>query len=173
MGTHGRGHHFVRGRGDIGDPQLGDARPLFARYGLARTEVVQYAAERRSGWVEDETCPPRAADDVWDERRSVILTKARPRGEGRLMLVDQGMRFERRIEGRRPRYVLERERLRTELPGVVWADWDAAGRLLVATDERTLSIRDPEALDAPPVRRHELARLDGGPRRAPDWARRW
>lgn len=180
-GTWTRGFHFVEaGRAeerpwDIGDPQEGDAAPLRARYGMARTEAVQYAVERRRGWVEHERCPPRGPNDAWDERRQVILAKSRPGGAGRLVLADRGWNPAELgcIEGRRPSYTLEMGRRRVELPDVVWAEWDRVGRLLVATEGGQLQVRNPDKAEVPVAWEHDLAPLTPARGPAPGWARRW
>jgi hypothetical protein len=170
------GYHFVEAseRWDIGAPQHGDAAPVRARRGLAATEPIQYATERRRGWVEHERCPPRAPGDLADELRSAVLAKPRP-GEPdvRLVLVDRGLDDHAlgAIDGRAPEYAIERPSGTTDLDGVVWADWDPIGRLLVATDESRLEIRDPSTIRV--VHHHDLANLEPRPGPAPEWAQRW
>jgi hypothetical protein len=170
IGTYSRGAHFTTpSRRALTDVEVGSLRPLRQRrLGLALTGTEQYAAERRRGWVEHETCPPRAASDTWDEKRSVILVKPRPRGDQRLLLTDRGWNPSRAIQGRHPRYDIEGG---PALRDAVWADWDPKGRLLVATNRGTLEIRTLRALE--PVVVHDLANLPRTPTEAPAWARRW
>jgi len=180
LGTWTRGYHFVEGRTghrawDIGDPKLGDAAPLRARYGLARTLPLQYAVEQRRGWVPHESCPPRGVNDVWDERRSVILMKPRPgkKAKSRLVLTDGGWEGSGAIEGRTPAYQFESGRHRIDLEDVRWADWDHDGRLLVATRTGKLQILDVDADALPVLREHALDTLIPSPEPAPAWAQRW
>lgn len=176
QGTWTRGHHFVpAGTWDIGDPQHGDATPLRARWGLAKTEPAQYANELRRGWVQHETCPPRAADDKWDEQRSVVLAKERSTSGARLVLVDQGLDFETpgSIEGRLPEYRLEASGRTEVLDEVVWADWHPAGMLLVATDDARLQIREVEGTKTTVLREHDLSEIEPAPGPSPEWAQRW
>ena len=180
-GTWTRGYHFIEGPSpdqrpwDIGAPDAGTATPLRARLGLAKTEPLQYACERRRGWIEHERCPPRDPGDVWDENRSVILAKPRPGGTGRLVLEDRGWHSNKpgMIEGRSPIYSLEMRKRTVPLEDVVWADWDSLGRLLVATAAGRLQMRDPESLDLREGREHDLSALSPSPREAPKEAQRW
>ena len=178
-GTWTRGYHFVEGGSpeerpwDIGPPQAGDAGPLRARYGVARTAPSQYAAERRRGWVEHERCPPRGKNDMWDERRRVVLVRARPGRSERLVLTDEGWDTgPGTIEGRRPTYHLERWGKEEVLAEVTWADWDPRGRLLVATADGKLQIRDVDREEVDVRWERDLsAKAVRGP--APESARRW
>jgi hypothetical protein len=170
-----RGFHFMEGPEasrpwDIGEAEEGDAGPLRARYGLAVTPVVQYAAERRRGWIEHEQCPPRV--DAWDEQRSAVLSKASPAGGCRLVMADRGLDLRAPgIEGRRPVYAIEAGGRRWSLEAA-WADWDHQGRLLVATPDARLQLRNPEAPEGV-LREHDLSSLRPDPQPAPGWARRW
>ncbi len=173
-----RGFHFVEGPEaarpwDIGEAEDGDARPLRARYGLALTGGVQYAAERRRGWVKHERCPPRDPRlDPWDEQRSAILVKPSPAGGRRLVMEDRGLDLRAPgIEGRTPAYAIE-DRGRSWELDAAWADWDHHGRLLVATPDARLQLRDPEAPNRV-LREHDLSSLRPNPQPAPDWAQRW
>jgi len=172
MGTWGRGYHFASGRDrQVAKVDIGSLSPL--PFSLRVTPVVQYAAERRRGWVEHETCPRRAPDDTWDERRCAVLAKARPGGGARLVLTDHGWDPALAIEGRHPTFALEGGRYPGALDGVVWADWDARGRLLVATDEGRLEIRALAARAIAVEVAHDLAPLTPDPTPAPEWATRW
>lgn len=172
-GTWSRGLHFVAGSGsDVSAPDHGDDRPLRGVHlGLAPTRPEQYASERRRGWGEHERCPARAPDDVWDERRSVVLTRTRPGGTERLVLTDTGWdaRGAGRIEGRQPRFRLDGGEVTDD---VVQADWDRRGRLLVVTREGRLQVRHGPGLAEIAVER-DLSTLRMPRRPAPEWARRW
>jgi len=169
------GHHFVPPpRLDPGPVRHGGPGPLGHEIGLARTVPAQYAAELRRGWIEHPDCPPRSPDDDWDEERSVVLAKERPGGGARLVLVDEGWDPDApgAIDGRAPSYRLEREGKSEQLDEVVWADWDASGLLLVATDASRLEVRDVSR-SGPPLWEHDLGHLTHHPRPAPEWAQRW
>lgn len=172
-----RGYHFVApGTWDPGEPGHGDDAPLRARYGLARTPPVQYAAERRRGWVEHESCPAPVEGDPWDEQRSVVLTRPSPlRPEARLVLQDRGWTEDApgRVEGRAPEYRLELGGRVTELDDVTWADWTATGHLIVATDDARLQVRDVERARGPALHEHDLLEVRRAPGPAPAWAQRY
>lgn len=178
-GTWTRGAYFVETPAGqrpfvLGEPEAGDAAPLRRRYGVAATPVLQYAAERSRGWTEHEDSPPRDSGGPWDEQRRAILQKPRPHGPGRLVLTDQGLDIRApRVEGRAPTFTLERAGHVTPLADAAWADWDPRGRLLVATLDGRLEIRDPDSPRHTPVSSSSLAALRPTPRPAPEWARRW
>jgi hypothetical protein len=182
-GTWGRGFHFVERppRVDelvsdpVSGPDVGAFGPEQSRWGLARTEIAQYAVERRRGWIEHEDCPPRDPNDVWDEERSVILTKPHPGGRTRLVLSDRGLDLcaPGRIESRDPAYRIERGRERLELPDVAWADWDHQGPLVVATRTGRLQIRDATWPTFAVLWECDLNELRPAPAPAPKWAQTW
>ena len=60
-----------------------------------------------------------------------------------------------------------------ELDGVVWADWDQRGRLLVATAEGRLEVRALGGRAITVEVAHDLAPLTPDPAPAPEWARQW
>ena len=175
-----RGCHFVEGRRArrpfaLGDPDAGDAAPLRRRLGVELTPVIQYAVERRRGWVEHPDSPPREAGGPWDEGRQAILVKPRPAGTpGRLVLQDRGLVRGAGIEWRAPSFALERRGRRVALADVAWADWAPDGGLVVATISGRIELRDPDARGRRAVVwAHDLAALRPDPRPAPAWARAW
>jgi hypothetical protein len=174
-GTWTRGYHFVD-RAPGAPPSLraevGDLAQLRG-VDLVPTPVVQYAAERRRGWVEHEASPPRAPGDVWDERRQAVLVRARPRGEGRLVLRDRGWSPAGNVEGRGPAYTLEHGRRSEPLDDAAWADWDAVGRLLVATRDGRLEIRRVHRAGSEVERRYDLGAARPDPRPPPPEAAAW
>lgn len=147
-GTWTRGLHFVddRAASAIGDPDSGDLGPLLRRYGLAGTRPQTFAVERRNGWTESASTPPRAESDAWDEHRAdaVEMVKPRPRGPATIL----------RVSGRHaafrssapawggPRYSLGEGQEEHLLEDVQWADWSRDGRLLAATSEGRLQTRE-------------------------------
>lgn len=174
--TYGGGAHFeavaARGaaRGGVAfrDPaDDGTIAPLTKHHGmrLVPHPAVPYSAERRRGWREHPHARPPAANDHFDERRAQWLVRDQPTGARRLELRDRG--YQRgRFEGRAPAYALDGE----PLEGVTWADWDRRGRLLIATREGSLEIRDHRG------HLREACSLVGiapDPRVAPSTATRW
>ncbi len=173
-GTYTRGHHFVAATEALPMPPAphGDGAALAKlRLGLARTPPAAYAAERRRGWVEAADCPARGANDMWDERRRVMLEKPRPLGPETLRLEDDGLvDAALGFDNRRPRYRWARGKESAIVERADWCDWDPFGRLLVAGDQR-LSILDGDS-------RKEIWSMDLGsfvanPQPAPEWARTW
>ena len=148
-GTWTRGVHVVHDRGSwpLGDPDEGDAGPFRARYGLAYVRPASYAVERRGGWAETPDSPPASEDDPWDERRAPTLTmrKDRPGSEGDALEVSGAFAafrtFDPGVYGA-PRYRLVADGGRLDLADLQWADWAADGRLLAATVDGRLQIRD-------------------------------
>ena len=175
--TWGRGYCFVQRAGAatpfvLGDPGAGNAGPLRRRFGVERYPVIQYAAERRRGWVEHSESPDRRSGGPWDEGRSAVLVKPAPGGRpARLMLRDGGRGARRGIEGRTPTYALERRGSTVKLPGVVCADWSPAGLLVLATDTGRLELREARTMRA--VHSVDVAGQRPSPRPAPGAARGW
>jgi len=175
-GTWTRGLHFVDDRSvwEVGAPDAGDAAPCRARVGLALTRPATFAVERRRGWTETADTPPRTAADAWDEARGdrVILEKPRPGGRARLRVRGNYAAFRAGRPGFFAYEVMEEDAV-TALEDVQWADWDADGRLLVATREGRLEIRDGArpAVATPP--HADLAALAPEPAPAPAEALRW
>ena len=146
-GTWTRGAHFVgrRRTWEVPEPAAGDARPCRKKFGLALTRPATFAVERRRGWTETPDSPPRRPDDLWDERRAeaVTMERARPRSGGDMRLTVRGY-FAAFREGhsRDAEYHLVVDGRSTPLEDAQWADWDGEGRLLVATREGRLQIRE-------------------------------
>jgi hypothetical protein len=144
-GTWTRGAHFVDDPSawGVGDPDEGDASPCRRKFGLAVTRPASFAVERRRGWTETPDTPPRAADDMWDERRAVItMEKPRPKRDDHVRLRVRG-RFAAFRDGRSKDVTYEIAADNTvNALDAQWADWDADGRLLVATRDGRLQIRE-------------------------------
>jgi hypothetical protein len=146
-GTWTRGAHFVDDPNvwSVGEPDEGDARPCRAKFGLAVTRPATFAVERRRGWMETADTPPRPADDMWDERRgsAVTMEKPRPQSDGRERLRVRGyFAAFRGGRGKDIAYDLVAGERVTALAEAQWADWDAEGRLLVATRDGRLQVRE-------------------------------
>ena len=77
------------------------------------------------------------------------------------------------VDGLRVRYALERAGDLELLDDVQWADWDADGRLLVATRSGRLQIRRLRAGGHDLTFDVDLAGFAPDPTPAPDWAARW
>jgi hypothetical protein len=174
-GTWTRGAHFTaeRGMSRLGSPSEGDVAPLLARFGLAATRAVSFAVERRRGWSETADTPARGAGDMWDERRPVTMEKPRPKTDGAMRLAAHGWfaAFRSGPPGETLYALLESGRPRW-IEGVQWADWDDDGRLLVATEDGRLQIRDGGDASTV-VWEQDLAALTPAPAPPPDDARRW
>ena len=176
-GTWTRGAYFVpeRDTWELYDPTVGDASPCRKVYGTRRTDAALFAVERRRGWHESATTTPRGPNDVWDERRAVVMEKARP-GDGRpLMLTVRGMfeAFRELPDHWSPLvspYSLHSKKANQELLGVQWADWTWKGHLATATAS-TLRILDIERDRT--IREVTLPQDEPQRCPAPDWASEW
>ena len=144
-GTWTRGAHFVERRRtwEIGEPAEGDPTPCRRKFGLALTRPATFAVERRRGWTETPETPPRQASDTWDERRAAAVTmqKPRPRAPATRLRVRGSFAAFRSGPRRDVAYELVEDGRAAALADVQWADWDAEGRLLVATRDGRLQIR--------------------------------
>jgi hypothetical protein len=177
-GTWSQGAHFVEDPGvwQVGEPAHGDAAPLRRRLGLALNAPALFAVERRRGWGEAPGSPPKRADDMWDLRRADTLTleKPRPGSAGRTRLTVQGLyaAFRSGAPGE-VLYGVASDAGERPLEDAQWADWDARGRLLVATTSGRLQIRSgPEPGDAVESE-IDLAALAPAPAAPPSRAAEW
>jgi hypothetical protein len=59
------------------------------------------------------------------------------------------------------------------LPEAAWADWDHAGRLLMATREGAICIREQRGARWSQLWSQDLRGLAPAPTAAPAWAQRW
>ena len=113
---------------------------------------------------------------MWDEKRvrRVTLRKGRPGADDVALIV--GGRFAAFRDNRNydpeVRYALEREGALETLEGVQWADWDASGRLLVATSDGRLLVRGDTPASAASWE-VDLSADEPDPQAPPDEARRW
>jgi hypothetical protein len=148
-GTWTRGVHFVEERSvwGVGEPDLGDLRPVRERFGLRPSSAHAFAVERRRGWTETADTPPRGEHDPWDELREdrIVMEKGAPGSAGSPRLSVRGTyAAARELYGTRSdvRYELHVGGRARHLEGVQWADWEANGRLLIATTDGRLQIRE-------------------------------
>lgn len=171
--TYTRGIHLVEERGSesVGEPDIGDARPFLRRYGLRLTGADQFSVERRRGWVESDSNPPRQAGGPWDDRRRVEMVKTQPGGQTTLHVEGNyaGFRSGDPNSGP-PVYWTESNGEILVLEGVQWADWDSAGGLLTASNDGMLQTR---AVDSEVTDVADLGGLIPDPQPAPDWAAEW
>ena len=139
----------------VDEPHVGGLGAVRGRFGLRLSNAHSFAVERRRGWTETADTPPRAPDDAWDERRGdrIVLEKMRPGSNGSERLTVRGTYAAiRELHGIRTdiRYDLHRADGSIHLEGVQWADWDPRGRLLVATEEGRLQIREVDPATSGP-----------------------
>jgi len=141
-GTWTRGYFFT----EDGSSVASDEAKLPIPFGLRSIPVVQFALERQRGWDEAPDSSPRDPRDNWDERRNARMQKRQPGGH-RLLRVESlgwaGGEFgvEQAVDGLRVHYALESDGEIELMHDLQWADWDAQGRLLVATRSGRLEVR--------------------------------
>ena len=170
--TYTRGVHFddEAGRSELGEPDVGDAGPCLARFGLSLYRPIQFAVERRRGWEEAAGTPPREAGGPWDEQRQVVMEKWRPGGGPVLAVEGSYAAFRSMPDKRHPGVYSIRDKDDLDvLEDVQWADWEAAGRLLVATADGRLQIREESTV----VFEEDLARFEPAEVAPPEWATEW
>ena len=180
-GTWTMGLHFVEDRDiwEVGPPDAGDVDPCRRRFGMVFTRPASFAVERRRGWVEVPGSPPRPSGDMWDETRAARLRmeKARPGSSGTTQLEVRGYfaAFRTTPPGwpRLASYEIVEAGRRLVLPDVQWADWDRQGRLLVATTDGKLQVREYSERGLAVVSEVELGSFTPSPSPAPAEARRW
>ena len=180
-GTWTSGLHFVEDREiwRVGPPDEGDVEPCRRRFGLAVTRPAAFAVERRRGWTETADSPHRPPGDMWDESRveRLRMEKARPGSGGATRLVASGGFAAFRV-GPANRwggvhYQVMGDSGPVSLDDVQWADWDGEGRLLVATRDGRLQVRE-WARDRRAVRwEASLSDLAPAPTPPPREAVRW
>ena len=180
-GTWTRGLHFLEDKTvwQVGAPDEGDVGPCREKLGMAVTMPEAFAVERRRGWTETADSPARDPRDMWDERRAdrVAMQKARPKSDVTtwLKVAGQFAAFRETWSGwpRETRYSLVRDEAVLPLDGVQWADWDSDGRLLVATRDGKLQVRDCSCSDLPVRWEVDLADMTPTPSPPPEEAHQW
>jgi hypothetical protein len=180
-GTWTCGVHFVETPRiwEVGEPTEGDIEPLRRRYrlGLELTRPRAFAVERRHGWSETSDTPPYDRElDLWDDRRAprVTMEKARPGSDETRMTVRGNYAAFRsgQPSWAQVEYAVVAPGRRMPLDDVQWADWDRSGRLLVATTDARLEVRqDPWAAGA--AWSQDVAGMRPDPAEPPTIARNW
>lgn len=141
-GTWTRGYYFSE---DDGGKGL-DTTALPIPYSPLPLPIIQFALERRRGWLESPDSPLRQPTDAWDQYRNARLYKPQPRGDYVLYGESVGwaggeFAAGQAVDGLRVLYSLEVNGGLEILDDLQWADWDQQGRLLVATRSGQLQIR--------------------------------
>lgn len=144
-----RGMEFVEDASvrNVAEPDRGELGRVYERFGLRMSHADSFAVERRRGWTESAGTPPREPNDAWDEARGdrIVMEKPRPGSKESERLTVRGTYAAiRELHGVRTdvRYEIRRGDDAMVLDGVQWADWDAEGRLLAATGDGRLQIRE-------------------------------
>ena len=173
-GTWTRGYYFTEDGSRDNLPTV----TLPIPYGLRSIPVVQFANERRQGWIEANDSPARDPRDAWDERRNARMRKPQPHG-ARVLCVESvgwaGGEFgiDQAVDGLNVRYCLESNGDLELLDDLQWADWNREGQLLVATRSGLLQIRSLEGASPRILFEADLSNLEPNPIPAPAWARSW
>mgnify|MGYP001263646470 CR=1 FL=1 len=172
-GTWTRGYAFTAGGGIADEADV----TLPIPYGLRARRATQFECERDRGWAEAPDSPPREPSDAWDERRHARMRKPQPGGH-RVLGVERVPAAivgaaDQSVGGLAVRYSLESAGDVEILDDLQWADWDRAGRLLLATRGGRLQIRDLDRASPVTVFDTDLASLDPKPEPPPEWAQRW
>ena len=173
-GTWTRGYYFV-GNG-AGNELEGAGLPI--PYGLRSIPAIQFANERRRGWEEAPDSPARGPKDSWDQRRNARMRKRQPGGDRVLGVESLGWAggefgVDQAVDGLRVCYSLESGGDLQVLDDLQWADWDAEGRLLVATRSGKLQVRNLDTAGPEVLFEEDLSILEPNPVPPPDWAQRW
>lgn len=174
--TYTRGIRFdgEAGTSDLGAPDVGDATACLQRFGLRVIRAQQFAVERRRGWVETEDTPPRDPQDMWDEKRTVRMSKSQPSGSAILEVEGSYAAFRDNPQIRDPACysVVERGEIQV-LEGAQWADWAASGVLLSVTLAGTLEAQEWRNGPKGKIFERDLAALQPAPAAPPAWALEW
>ncbi|MFO0699044.1 MAG: hypothetical protein U0236_07430 [Nitrospira sp.] len=173
-GTWTRGYCFTED--DSPDHLLPETLPI--PYGLRAIPVVQFANERRQGWIEAEDSPIREPTDLWDERRHARMRKPQPYGDRVLCVESLGVvgvevGVDQTVDGLNVQYALESDGNIELLDDVQWADWSQQGHLLVATRSGRLQIRMLHNAGSETLFEADLSQLEPNPTPAPVWVQNW
>ena len=181
-GTWTRGLHFVDDRRtwEVGEPDEGDIEPLANAVSTGpRADPSGRVRGRATAWLD------RIGGFAAIRSRGRLLGRApsRPTDDGEATAGDGPSRLA--ASGRyaafrsgqpswaEARYAIVEDGAERPLRDVQWADWDAAGRLLVATTDGRLEVRDSPWTPADATWTVDLARDTPTPTEPPAIARRW
>jgi hypothetical protein len=114
----------------------------------------------------------------WDQNRNARIRKPQPGGSQLLCAESRGWAggefgVEQAVDGMRVGYWLEANGEIHLLDRLQWADWDAHGRLLVATRSGKLQIWNLRAGGWEVLFEEDLSACTPNPTPAPQWARQW
>ena len=174
FGTYSQGAYFVRNASaaGLGPPIVGDLSGL--AYGIVESSPHSFAVERRRGWTERPDTPKRLSMDMWDVKRDVHMMKPNPllpdvtlRVRGAYAAFRSGSPSTAEIE-----YEIHAGGEARPLIAVQWAEWDARGRLLLATIYGDLRIVDVQH-DFDVVAEVSLRDLPRNPSPPPSEAASW
>ena len=173
-GTWTQGYYFTE-EGGCDDLQM---EQLPIPYRLSPIPVIQFANERRRGWVEAEDSPPHDPRDAWDQHRNARMRKPQPHGTCVLCVESVGWAggafgVDQAVDGLNVQYSLESDGNLQLLDDLQWADWSREGELLVATRSGRLQIRNLEEDGLHICFDVDLSNLEPTPTSAPTWARSW
>jgi hypothetical protein len=173
-GTWTRGYYFTEADGSDDRPM----EKLPIPYGLRSMPAIQFANERRRGWVEAKDSPASDPGDAWDQHRNARMRKPQPCGT-RVLCVESvgwaGGEFgvDQAVDGLNVRYSLESDGDLELLDDLQWADWSREGHLLVATRSGRLQIRATTNARSETLFEANLSNLEPSPTAAPAWAECW
>ncbi len=173
--TYTRGVHFTTAAGEsaLGAPDVGDAAPLLARYGLDLVAPAQFAVERRRGWVESADTVPREQRGPWDEGDGVTMEKPQPGGSLTLVVTGGYAGHRSSPDWYEPAEYALSDGADLTVLDAQWADWDHKGRLLAATIDGHLQIRTLDGDTSDIVFDEDLAGMHPDPQPPPPEASEW
>ncbi len=175
-GTWTRGYYFSES--ETGGSEGLDTASLPIPYSLLPIPLIQFAQERRRGWLESPDSPPHQPTDAWDHYRNTRLYKPQPGGNAVLHVESVGwaggeFASGQSVDGLKVLYSLEVDGELAIFHDMQWADWDQEGRLLVATRSGQLQIRKLNGKDFSVEFNVDLGQFQPDPAEPPDWATRW
>jgi hypothetical protein len=167
-------------------PDRGELPPGMRQATLTRATDLPFTGylasvqnELRRGWrivALDQPGVDRVLAEVPAPRPAVKLLLRRDQTDAgpTLYLAHAGHDFRSpSVEGVEVGYVMDEGSRVAALADAAWADWDARGRLLVASHDGSISIREREADRWTTTWERDLRGMEPDPAEAPAWARTW